>query len=124
MEEYVNVKDLHEYYGHEFIRVNGKLDEFIENTDRSDNRDFKMGALWGIAMFLLSVTVDVPKVTLKAKRPEDVLKSEDLILIDELLKLFTGESDKSFDEIVTMYKDAKKAIQEAEEYNKQQKEKK
>lgn len=67
---YIKERDLHEHYM-KMLEPNGDLWRGIEATDGADNKDFKRGAIWSIAWFLISVCANCEKIYLKEKNESE-----------------------------------------------------
>lgn len=74
-EDYVNLYEIHSLF-HEFITPGCEygLDKQIQSTDSADNKDFKRGAMWGIAMYLVYLTSEAPKYQLDNSPVSEVIK--------------------------------------------------
>lgn len=70
---YIEETDLH-YKLMDFINPETQygLDKQIKNTDGADSRDFKRGAMWGAAMFLLFASVECDKIHCRVLNDEEI----------------------------------------------------
>lgn len=121
---YIKEIDLH-YKLMDFLNPETQygLDKQIKNTDGADSRDFKRGAMWGAAMFLLFASAECEKVYIEDLTEEERKESQEeqkenailaqiyIGLKELILGIIDTEKRKAFNEILknTMNKEKEKS---------------
>lgn len=109
---YIEETDLH-YKLMDFINPESKygLDKQIKNTDGADSRDFKRGAMWGAAMFLLFASAGCDKIHCKILTDEErELREQFEASYEQFMKMMQNQDRACIDKNNDLLEKIKKII--------------